>query len=377
MKIENMKEIMGIAHQSQNAVRMIGLHGIGKTQIVKQFAQEQGYHCEVLQLTVMDETDLIGMPVIEDTKNGKVTTWAKPIWLQRIDKANQDGKHCVVFLDELGRASESVRQSALQITLEGKIQEHSLGELDNLKSLIVVADNPSDSYDTAEFDSALEDRFITLEVETSIEGFLEYARTKGLEPVITDFLAEFPERLHYQPETDGEKGSTPRAWEALSRILKETPKDSPVLYNLIMGKVGKTVAQNFFQYMNNYINVLSVEDVVDYISKTKEKIKTKAGQIKASEKLRKITKKLEVISAVELGQKMKSAHQEGLIDIENVVIYVASLNLETGSGIAKTWKNSKDQETFDWFMDCFVTEGQKDRWYIIKLVSQSGQGVEA
>jgi hypothetical protein len=92
MKISQMKEVLGIAHKAQAPVHMIGEHGIGKTAIVKEFAEEMGYHCEVLQLTIMDTGDLIGMPVISEDSNGdKVTTWAKPIWLQRVHQANAEG----------------------------------------------------------------------------------------------------------------------------------------------------------------------------------------------------------------------------------------------------------------------------------------------
>ncbi len=86
MNIESMKEVLNIAHKAQSAVHMIGDHGIGKTEIVKQFAESQGYHCEVLQLTVMDTGDLIGIPETIEKDGERVTAWAKPIWLQELFK---------------------------------------------------------------------------------------------------------------------------------------------------------------------------------------------------------------------------------------------------------------------------------------------------
>jgi hypothetical protein len=367
MNIDKMKAVLDIAHKSQNAVHMIGEAGIGKTEIVKQHGIEQGYHVEVLQLTVMDTGDLIGIPVVEDTKLGKVTTWAKPVWLQRVHKANEEGKHVIVFLDELGRSSTEIRQASLQMVLEGKIQEHSLGEYNGLKSLIVVADNPSDDYDTAEFDSALEDRFITLNVETSIEGFLSYARETGIEPVITDFLAEFPERLLYKPKSDDEKGSTPRAWEALSRILKATPKDSEIIYPLIASKVGKTVGSNFLHYLNNYINVLSVVDIVDYIKDMP--LVTEHDQRAAGKKLRKITNKMEVITATELSEKMLTAYWDETIEAEVIVAYIVSLNREVGVGILKTWKEGDDKHK-NFYMKDFMA-ATPNKWFITEVLKNA------
>ncbi len=369
MKIEKMKDILKIAHQSQNAVHMIGPHGIGKTEIVKQFAEEEGFWCETLQLTVMDESDLMGMPVIsEDHRGDKVTTWAKPVWLQRIQKANEDGKHVIVFMDELGRASLSIRQASLQMVLEGKIQEHSLGFLDDLNTLTIVADNPSDEYDSSDFDAALEDRFITLDVEASIEGFLKYAREKELNPVITDFLAEYPERLVYNPEDDTEKGSSPRAWESLSRILKVTPKDSPLLNTLILSKVGKTVGASFFHYLRNYINVISVEDIINTIGDSK--IDTKDQQKKMAKKLSKITKKMEVISATELAEKMLKEHlsENSAVSAKEVAVYVVSLNIEVAAGILKTWKDSDKKEIEAFYYDGFK-EATPDHWFLSELMA--------
>lgn len=370
MNISNMKEVLDIAHKSRNAVHMIGAHGIGKTEIVKQFAKEAGYHVEVLQLTVMDTGDLMGMPAIEETKHGKITTWAKPIWLQRINEANAAGKHVVVFMDELGRASIDIRQAALQIVLEGKIQEHSLGFHQGIPSLVVVADNPSDTYDTEEFDAALEDRFITLNVETSINTFLEYARKINIVPVIRDFLAEFPERLLYLPETNNEKGSTPRAWESLSRILVETPKESALLYPLITSKVGKTVAASFYHYFNNYINIISVDDVIKNINGAK--IDTEEEQKTAALKMKELVSKLEVISATELAEKLLATHllDSKKVSAKDIVVYVVALPIEVAMGILKTWKNSKEENVSSFYLEGFKT-ATPNFWFYKELFNKA------
>lgn len=366
MNISNMKDIMSIAHQSKNAIHMIGEAGIGKTEIVKQFAKEAGFHVEVLQLTVMDTGDLMGMPVIDEDEYGdKISTWAKPVWLQRVNKANAAGKHVIVFLDELGRASTDIRQASLQMVLEGKIQEHDLGSLNGLPTLMVVADNPSDSYDTEEFDGALEDRFITLNVEASIDGFLKYARTIGVLPVITDYLAEHPEKLVFKPEDTAEKGSTPRAWEALSRILKVLPEESELAYILISAKIGKTVGTSFHHFLNNYINIVSVKDIVKLIGKSK--MVTEDEQRAARALLSPTTQAIEVISAGELAEKLLAEHlkDEKVISVNLILAYISSLHLEVAAGILKGWKNTNKE----WYIESFAKVQGKGRWYSKELIA--------
>jgi hypothetical protein len=366
MTITNIKDILETLHKSQDALHMIGAHGIGKTEIVKQFAEDAGYHCEVLQLTVMDTGDLIGMPIVTEDKHGdKVTTWAKPVWLQRVHKANEEGKHCVVFLDELGRASIDIRQAALQMVLEGKLQEHSLGELDGLKSLIVVADNPSDEYDSEDFDGALEDRFCTLKVDVSVKGWLKYAKKVGILPVITDYIAEYSDKLVYKPESTDEKGASPRAWEKLSDILKNVPENSPMVYDLIVAKVGETVGSNFFHFYNNYVDVVKPEDIIKAVGKVD--LGTEEAQRKAAKKLSKLTGKIEAISAHELAEKMKELAQNGKISNELVVTYVASLNYEIGASIFKDWQTND----MDYLVGDF-TKAQPNKWYARELASNGG-----
>ena len=65
MNIGKMKEVFKIAHTAKRSVKMVGLHGIGKSQIVSQFGKDNGYHVEILQLPLMDEGDLMGIPVTE------------------------------------------------------------------------------------------------------------------------------------------------------------------------------------------------------------------------------------------------------------------------------------------------------------------------
>ena len=369
MNINKMKTIFKIAHEAKAAVKMVGKHGIGKSVIVNQFGEENGFHVEVLQLPLMEEGDMIGIPVIEDTPNGKVTTWAKPIWLSRIDKATAAGIPSIVFLDELGRASVGIRQVALQMVLEHRLQEHSLGEVNGLPTLMVVADNPADEYDTAEADAALESRFMSFDVEAGLDDFLKYARNVDVLPVITDYLAEHTEKLHFQPDSEGDKGSDPRSWEKLSDILKKTPKGEGLEYSIINSKIGKTVGANFYHFFNNYINVVKVGDVMAIIGDLKKS--TEKEQRSAAKKLSKLTKKIEVISAQELANKMLKdcLKESNNVTAEDVVVYLSSLNLENTAGILKNWKNSDDKKESEFYYKDFQ-KATENRWLLKELIAQ-------
>ena len=367
MNIGKMKEIFAIAHAAKQGVKIVGKHGIGKSVIVSQFAKENGFHCEILQLPLMEEGDLMGIPTISEVDGVKVTTWAKPIWLQRMDEATKAGIPSVLFLDELGRASVGIRQVALQLVLENRLQEHSLGVVNGLPTIKIVADNPSDEYDTAEFDAALESRFMSFNVEASIEDFLKYASGAEMLPVITDYLAEFHEKLHFQPDTEGDKGSDPRSWEALSDILKVT-KNENLVYPCIVSKIGKTVGASFHHFYNNYVKVVKPEDIMKIIGDAS--IKTEKEQRAMAKKLGKLTKTIEVISAQELANKMVKLNKKTpkKVSAEAVLVYIASLNLESAAGILKSWKNSSDKDQTEYYYGSIQT-AQDKRWFSKMLIS--------
>ena len=376
MNITQITKAFSIAHKAEDNVHIVGKHGLGKTEIVKQWAQEKGFHLEVLQLPILETSDLVGMPDITETKHGKVTTFAKPEWIARIHEANANGQHAVIFLDELGRASLDIRQASLQLVLEKKVNEHSIGEVDGLPTLCIVADNPSDEYDTADFDMALEDRFMTFEnVEADITEWLKYARANSVLPVISDYLAEYAEKLHWTPESDGEKGSSPRAWKKLSDGIKEAiaEGEEDFVYSIITSKVGKTVGANFFHFYNNYIDIVKPKDIIKAIGEAK--LDTEKEQRAAAKKLKKVTKDIEVIAAQELAAKLFSEIAKGM-DSKVLLVYFASLNKEIAASILKDWKDPKDDTESPeskYYYNEFLSDQGDSLWFIKEIVALSGQ----
>ena len=249
--------------------------------IFKSESNENNLNVEILNLSLMEPSDLLGMPDVDKSQERPRTIWLEPEWFQRIvDKAwpinftfedlefndlefkevvinkfknnienienikrkdlnglycsyykttegilsNQNNVRCeksqksILFLDELNRASPDTRQPALQLTLDKKLQCHELPYVDGKCTFIVSAINPSDLYQTDDLDTALLDRFLLVDLEVSVQDWLKYATSREIVPSIIEFITENPDRLHFMPEEG--KGSSPRAWEELSDILK-------------------------------------------------------------------------------------------------------------------------------------------------------------
>jgi len=98
-------------------VMLRGRHGIGKSQVVYQFADSIGRKVVERRASQMTEGDLIGMPSIE----GNTTRFNPPDWF----------KDCcdnprVLFLDEVDRAILEVRQGIFELTDSRKLNGHVL-----------------------------------------------------------------------------------------------------------------------------------------------------------------------------------------------------------------------------------------------------------
>ncbi len=91
-----------------------GPPGIGKSSIVAQIAKEQDIACIDLRLSLLDPTDLRGIPFFDTNKDTAV--WAPPSFLP--DGSQKEG---ILFLDELNTAAPMVQASAYQLILDRKM----------------------------------------------------------------------------------------------------------------------------------------------------------------------------------------------------------------------------------------------------------------
>lgn len=403
MKINNAKEIIAAAELANDTVIMEGKHGIGKSNIVKQFAKEKNYCLIELFLSHQEVGDIIGIPNLVVSHGESITTWSKPSWLQRMihaawpmetefgslgfndkdfkafvemkldtskdsivdrDTLNDlyatyyhldkhtlhlvsaqthvfcaDSRKSVLFLDELNRAPTDVRQSALQLVLEKQIHEHDLPYVNGMPTIIVAAINPSDGYQVDELDPALLDRFLHITVEADTKAWLDWAKAEGISDVIRDFLIAHTDRIHYMPE-DGSKGATPRSWAKLDGYVKNFETIPRALHSqIVKGKIGDALAGQFISFYNNYANVLKVDDIEKIVAK--EAKKTTDPKV-ISAVLKPKIDKLQAIAQTELAEQLltKYINAKTEADALPMLAYYYTLNLEVWYSFIKKQKES-------------------------------------
>jgi hypothetical protein len=282
MNILNAKIIVKKAIASRLTPMMWGKHGIGKSQVVQQIAEDiakdekltftndvssfdnKHFGFVDLRLGQMEVGDLIGMPFGLAEK--QQTIWFKPQWFPIA--ADSKG---IIFLDELNRARLDVLQAVFQLVWDRRINTHRLPQGWG----IVVACNPAGSeYFVNELDAALMDRFVHIKLTPETKEWVEWAKNKGeITADITDFVEKYPEMLGNEGcEVPIDVKPSPRSWQVLSVMLKGL--DEELWLETTMGIIGNEAAIPFIESLKrNLERPIRADQVLNHYDKWKSKIK--------------------------------------------------------------------------------------------------------
>jgi hypothetical protein len=189
-------EVLDAAYRARRPVLLEGSTGIGKSQIVGEFARGRGLGMVVLDLSLLEPPDLVGLPVIE----GGRTRYASP--------AELPGQGCgVLMLEELNRAEIPVMQPALQLLSARRLHAYDLPE----GWTCVAAINPEDGdYQVNRLDPALRSRFLQLSVCADRDTWLGWATRTNVHPVIMRIARDHADVFEQAP---------PRSWTYASDLL--------------------------------------------------------------------------------------------------------------------------------------------------------------
>lgn len=249
-----------------------GPHGIGKSQVVYQIAEQRNLPVVERRASQMTEGDLLGLPDTADLSDGrKATTWNAPDWL--VTACTQP---VMLFLDEVDRATMEVRQGLFELTDSRKINGWNL----HPETLIVAAVNGGEhgaQYQVGEMDPAELDRWTVFDVEPTTEDWLAWAQD-NVHSVLWDFINQ--NRSHLEHGDDFEPNKvypSRRSWKRFNDTAAPTGAmgeggDRDLLFNLATAFVGFEAAVSLRDFTENYAWQVTIEDLLDNgeISKTSE-----------------------------------------------------------------------------------------------------------
>jgi hypothetical protein len=264
MKINNdyLFKFFKYAHETKTSVMLRGYHGIGKSLLPHEYAEENDYYIEHQWATGQDPTDLVGLTkdkmVIQGGKEVYIQYWTQPIWLHRLWEQHYANKKTVFLLDELNRANEEIIQMSLSILNDRRIHEHSLPP----DCLIITSVNPDTSssklydnieYNVAYLDKAVYDRVMLLDLEIDTNSWVAWAIKKKVNTKIIQFIKTYEKTL-FEPVDGQSNHTTPRSWVYFSRLLDKAELDwnyeipGDFLLELATSKIGENGAHLFRKF---------------------------------------------------------------------------------------------------------------------------------
>lgn len=261
------------------SILMRGQTGIGKSNIVKSIAKELKMPLIDVRGSTMSEGDVCGYPDIEGMKKKNIMTFCMPSWFVRA--CNEP---VILFLDELNRSLPSVQQSFFQIVLDRELGNDENGNPYKIHegTRIFAAVNHGNEYDVNDMDPALLRRFWTVDIEASVENWIDWAKQNNISEYIINFVKT--KSAHFMPDIKsmqaGKVCPTPASWHRLNETLEfcnfdlnqKNQDNIIILYNIAEGFIGTEAAIEFSDYVKNTSSMITCEDILNNYHEHKEKI---------------------------------------------------------------------------------------------------------
>lgn len=208
--------ILEVGYRARRAVLLEGPTGIGKSELVGQVARKLGVAHLVLDLSLLEPPDLVGLPSIE---NGR-TSYALPRFLPR------DGAG-ILMLEELNRAERYIQQPALQLLTARRLHEYELPA----GWAIFAAINPeTGDYQVTPLDAALRARFLEVKVRADRASWLAWASSHDVHPAVVSLA-----RAHERVFADAPPRSFTYASDVLEALRPAELADATLVRDLLAG----------------------------------------------------------------------------------------------------------------------------------------------
>lgn len=227
-----------------------GAPGIGKSSLVRAFADSLGLPCVTLVGTQLAAEDLIGVP---ELRNGR-SRFAPPETIAR------DEPYCL-FLDELNSSTPEVQKAFYSLILDRRIGAYELPA----GSIVIGAGNrASDNALARPMASALVNRLVHLHLRASAADWLGWAPGAGVHSWVIEYVTQRPDHLWANPPKTEEPFSTPRSWHMLSDALHSYGEQiaEATLRAIATGSVSPTHASSFCAYVKTVRHRYGLEAII-------------------------------------------------------------------------------------------------------------------
>lgn len=241
---------------SSNEPAMIwGSPGIGKSDLVEQLGNMTGRPIVDLRLILMEPTDIKGIPYYcQDSKKMK---WSVS---EELPEEGTNLSNCILFLDEINSAPQSVQGAAYQLVLNRKIGAHY--KLPDEVVIIAAGNHTTDRGVTYQMPKPLANRFVHFYLSANFDDWLSWAVNNNVSADVIGFLSANKHYLFdFKPASQEHAFATPRSWAKADNLIRGV-RDISVIMNLVAAAVGQGKASEFTAYRELCDKLPNVMDIL-------------------------------------------------------------------------------------------------------------------
>jgi len=225
--------------QRKTPVCIWGLHGIGKTQTVEDYAKGNGYKFQYIAPAQFEEMgDLLGMPKVTQENGKESTIFVPPDWVPK-----EEGPG-ILLIDDVNRADDRILRGIMQLLQNYELVSWNLPP----KWHIILTANPDGGdYSVTPMDFAMLTRMIHITLTFNVKRWAMWAEKNNIDPRGISFILTYPETV------SGER-TTPRTlvqfFQNIQHI-KDLKKEIALVKMLADASLDPTTVTSFIAFLNN------------------------------------------------------------------------------------------------------------------------------
>ena len=217
-----------------------GTHGIGKTEMVQQIAEELNYQWSYIAPAQFEEMgDLVGMPTIKDGR----TIFSSPDWVP-----TEEGPG-ILLIDDVNRADDRILRGIMQL-----LQNYELvsWKLPPLWQIVLTANPDGGDYSVTPMDNAMLTRMMHVTMDFDHKAWAKWAEQNNVDSRGINFVLIYPEIVQ------GER-TTPRSlvqfFQSIADI-EDFSKELPLIQMLGSSCLDEETVQSFISFVQQDLTKL-------------------------------------------------------------------------------------------------------------------------
>lgn len=263
-----LRKLVKIGAKSKKPLFIWGPPGIGKSAIVQQVAEEDGFdNFSDIRLSTMANEDVRGVPFLDRNEMGVgEQRWGRPSFYHYPESGRT-----LYFFDEMNTAPQSVQAAAYQAVLDRAVGDFKFGPDDYV---IAAGNRESDRGVTYRMPTPLANRFTHVTLKVNFKDWQAHALGQRYHPAVMGYLEANNSHLHKFNPQEAQANlafATPRSWQFLSdhfyafeeysANMKKTEKTT-LLRKLVSGTVGNELVSGFMTHWEHSDVLPNPKDVL-------------------------------------------------------------------------------------------------------------------